>query len=98
MQIVAMIADIKADSRNVSVKGKVIEKKEPREVSTRFGKKFVGECTVEDETGRIVLVLWEDDIGKVKEGDTIEVKNGYVTLWNGVLQLNIGKFGSLEVL
>ena len=93
-----MIADIKPDARNVSVKGKVVQKREPREVSTRFGRKFVAECTVEDETGQIVLVLWEDDIGKVKEGDTIEVKNGYVTLWNETLQLNIGKFGKLEIL
>lgn len=93
-----MISELTIDSRNVNVVAKIVEKRQPREVNTRFGRKLVGDAVLEDQTGQIVLVLWEGEIDKVKEGDTVKIKNGYVTEWNGSLQLNIGKFGSMEVL
>ncbi len=93
-----MISDLKGDSKNVSVVAKVVEKREPREVNTRFGKKHVADVVIEDETGNIVLTLWEDEISKVKEGDTIKIENGYVTTWDGTMQLNVGKFGKIKVL
>lgn len=93
-----MISELSINSRNVNVVAKVVEKRQPREVNTKFGSKLVAEAVVEDQTGQIILVLWGDDIDKVKEGDSVKIKNGYITEWNGSLQLNIGKYGTMQVL
>ena len=93
-----MISELTINSKNVDVAAKVVEKRQPREVNTKFGRNLVAESVLEDQTGQIILVLWGDDIEKIKEGDSIKIKNGYITEWNGALQLNIGKFGTLEIL
>ena len=46
----------------------------------------------------MVLVLWSDETEKINEGDNIKIDNGYVKLWNGTLQLSVGKFGKLTIL
>ncbi|MGA2681030.1 MAG: single-stranded DNA-binding protein [Candidatus Bathyarchaeia archaeon] len=48
------------------------------------------------KTGVVYLTLWDDNIEKVNEGDTVRVENGYVTLFKGNIRLNIGKYGKLE--
>lgn len=92
-----------AEINNTAVKvelaeAKVVAKSEPRDVNTRMGPTRVAEATLEDETGTILLVLWGDQINSVKEGDRVSVKGGYVKEWQGNLQVNVGKFGKLEVL
>jgi replication factor A1 len=57
----------------------------------------VSDAMVGDETGCIYLTLWDDNIEKVKEGDTINVKNGYINLFRGNMRLNIGRYGTLEM-
>ncbi|MEM1552922.1 MAG: hypothetical protein QXH03_09695, partial [Candidatus Bathyarchaeia archaeon] len=52
---------------------------------------------VGDETGCIYLTLWDDNITKVREGETISIGNGYVTLFKGSMRLNVGRYGTLEV-
>ena len=49
----------------------------------------VCDALVGDETGVVYLTLWDDNITKVNEGDTIRVENGYVTLFKGNMRLNI---------
>lgn len=93
-----MISELTVDSKKVDVTAKVVEKRQPREVNTRFGRKLVTDALIEDQTGQITLVLWEDEIDKVQEGDTVKIQNGYVTEWNGSLQLNVGKFGTIKVM
>ncbi len=56
----------------------------------------VCDALVGDETGVVYLTLWDDNITKVNDGDTIRVENGYVTLFKGNIRLNIGKYGKLE--
>jgi replication factor A1 len=56
----------------------------------------VCDALVGDETGSIYLTLWDDNIEKVNENDTLRVENGYVTLFKGNMRLNIGKYGKLE--
>ena len=93
-----MISNLTINSRKVSIAAKVVEKRQPREVSTRYGMKLVADAVIEDQTGQIILVLWEDEIDKIKEGDTIKIENGYVTEWNGALQLNVGRYGTIKVM
>jgi replication factor A1 len=42
------------------------------------------------------MTLWDDNIDKVNEGDTLNVKNGYVRPFKGSMRLNIGRYGTLE--
>jgi replication factor A1 len=56
----------------------------------------VSDALVGDETGVVYLTLWDDNIEKVNDGDSIRIENGYVTLFKGNIRLNIGKYGKLE--
>lgn len=77
---------------------KVVSKNPVREVvSRRDGSSHrVTEALVGDETGSILLTLWDDTIESVTEDDVVDVNNGYVRLFRGSMRLNIGRFGSLE--
>jgi len=92
------VESLDPESRQVNVTVKVVSKGEAREtVSRRDGTTHrVVDALVGDETGSVYLTLWDDNIDKVKEGDTIGVKNGYVSLFRGSMRLNIGRYGSLE--
>lgn len=92
------ISDLKEGAVKVNVEGKVVEKEEVREVTTRFGRTKVANAVVEDESGSIVLVLWGEQADNVKEGDTVKIENGYIREWNNSLQLSVGKYGKLTVL
>ena len=86
------------ESRQVNVTVKVVSKGQAREtVSRRDGSTHrVVDALVGDETGSVYLTLWDDNIDKVNENDTINVKNGYISLFRGSMRLNIGRYGSLE--
>lgn len=54
-------------------------------------------ATLHDETGSIKLSLWNEMIEKVTKGVKVNIKNGYVSLFKGEKQLNVGKYGTLEL-
>ena len=83
--------------RGVNVEGKIVEINPPRNVMTRYGPARVANAVIEDESGRIILSLWNDDIDKVGIGDYVKIENGYVTSYRGRLQLNVGRRGKLVV-
>ena len=86
------------DSRQVNIKAKVVKKGEPREtISRKDGTAHkVADVLAGDETGSVYLSLWDDNIEKVSDGDVIEIKNGYISLFRGSMRLNIGRDGTLE--
>jgi len=94
----AKIGELTPASRAVNVTAKVVSKSEIRDIPMgRDGSPHrVCDALVGDETGSIYLTLWDDNIEKVSENDTIRVENGYVTLFKGNMRLNIGKYGKLE--
>ncbi len=92
------ISELKIGTNNVNVKAKVIQKDEPREVVTKYGKRLnVASISLEDETGVISMSLWGNDINEVNVGDMVEVSNGYVNEFRGNPQLSTGKFGKIKV-
>lgn len=92
------ISELKAGANNVTVTAKVIQKDEPREVVTKYGKRLsVANITLEDDSGTIAMSLWGDTINEVDQGDTVEVSNGYVNEFRGTPQLSTGKFGKIKV-
>lgn len=93
------IGNLNSYSRRVYTIVKVVSKTEPREVSSRrdMSTHRVAEALVGDETGSIYLTLWDDAIDNVEEGQVMNVKNAYVNLFRGSMRLNLGRFGSYEL-
>jgi replication factor A1 len=94
----AKVGDLTPQSKAVNVTAKVVSKTEIREIPMgRDGSPHkVCDALVGDETGVVYLTLWDDNIEKVNEQDTIRIENGYVTLFKGNMRLNIGKYGKLD--
>ncbi|MEK6979433.1 MAG: OB-fold nucleic acid binding domain-containing protein [Candidatus Micrarchaeota archaeon] len=91
------IGDLKAGSKEVSIDAEVVSIDSVREIN-KYGRTLrVANAKIEDKSGSITLVLWNDDIDKVKEGSKIKIENGYVNEWQNNLQLTRGKFGTLTV-
>ena len=75
---------------------KCLEIGEAKEIPGRFGNtRKVAEATLADESGAIIMSLWDEQIGTVAKDDTVHVKNGYVSLVRGHMRLNVGKYGNL---
>ncbi len=85
-------------SRRVNLTAKVVSMNPVRDVVSRNdgSSHKVTEFLVGDETGAVLLTLWDADIEKVKEGATIDIGNAYVSLFRGQMRLNIGKFGTIS--
>ncbi len=92
------IGSLTPRSRGVNLVAKIVEKPEPRVVSSQYDQSEhrLTEALIADETGAITLVLWDDNIDLVNEGDSIKVVNGFIKLFRGKMQLNLGKFGKIE--
>ena len=93
------IRDLRNGMKNVSVEAKIVEKSEAREVLSRFKDETyrVATAVIADETGKIKLTLWNDQINQVNINNTVKVEKGYVTSFKGEIQLNVGKYGILTV-
>jgi replication factor A1 len=94
-KVLTKVKDLTPESKQVNVLAKVVGLSEEREITSRFGegRKLV-EATVGDETGTVLLTLWNDQISQVAKDETILVDNGYVSLVRGHIRLNVGKYGS----
>ena len=93
------VGDLNTYSRGVNTTVKVVSKTEPREVTSRSDGSAhrVCEALVGDETGSLYLTLWDDAIDEVVEEQVLQITNGYVNLFRGSMRLNIGRYGSYEV-
>ena len=92
------IIELKLGMKRVELTAKVIEKSDPREVTTRFGDTSrVATAVVQDDSGTIKLSLWNETIDQVNVNDTVKIENGYVTTFKGETQLNVGRYGKLSV-
>ncbi|MDQ1279740.1 MAG: replication factor [Thermoproteota archaeon] len=95
----AKIGELTPNSKAVNVTAKVVSKSEVRNTTNArdYTEHKVADALVGDETGCIYLSLWDDNIEKVKEGDTLNIKNGYISLLRGSMRLSIGRYGSFEI-
>lgn len=93
------VNELTSTSRAVNVIAKVVSKSEVRNIASgRDGAPHrVCDALVGDENGCVYLTLWDDNIEKVNDGDTINVKNGYINLFRGNMRLNVGRYGTLEI-
>ena len=94
------ICDIKAGDSEINVEGEIVEKSYAREVRSKFGYRplMVADATLKDETGKITLTLWNEQVSQVMVGDKVKIENGYAKSFRNVLQLSTGKYGKLTVI
>jgi replication factor A1 len=86
-------------SRGVNIIVKVVSKGEVRSVTGRdYSVRRVADVLVGDETGCLYMTLWDDKIDAINEEATLNITNGYINLFRGNMRLNIGKYGSYELM
>ncbi len=94
------VKNILAGMRNVEVVGKISRKYELREFATEKRSGKVASFMISDETGFIRVVLWNDQTDvfeKLKEGDTIKIKNSFARENNGRKELHLSTGSELEI-
>jgi len=95
----AKVEKLTPNSKQVNAIVKVISKSQVRNVTGRdYSARRVADALVGDETGCVYLTLWDDNIDKINEEATLRITNGYVNLFKGNMRLNIGKYGSYQLL
>ena len=94
------IGELQDGSKDVTVEGVILSISSPRHVKSRSTGKPLSVANAElgDPTGKIRLVLWNEQISQVKVDNTIRVEFGYISSYQGVIQLNIGWIGHLITL
>lgn len=94
------VKDLKPNSRWFTITVKILKVGGERNVlSRRDGCQHrVAEALVGDETGTVVMTIWDEDIDRVKElvGSTIRITNGSTTVFKGSLRLVLNRFSMLE--
>lgn len=90
------IKDLEPGQGKVEVEAQIIEMSNIREFE-KFGRTGrVCNVVIKDDSGKIQLTLWDEQIDNFLVNDTIKVSNGYVKEWQGEKQLSVGKYGKIE--
>ncbi len=92
------IGTLKSNLTNLNVMVKILSIGEPRVIFSRRDRSEhrVTEALVGDETGCVLLTLWDNQIDALRIGEVYEIKNAYTNLFHGSLRLNMGKYGTAE--
>jgi replication factor A1 len=90
------IEDLRVGMKKINIIAEVLETSEPSKVHTQFrDNALVSNAEIGDETGKVLLCLWDQQVNAVSVGDYIEVKNAHVATFKGEKQLRLGKNGSI---
>jgi replication factor A1 len=93
------IEDLRVGMKRMNLIAEVLETSEPAKVHTQFrDNAVVSNAVIGDETGSVMLCLWDQQVNAVSVGDCVEVKNAHVATFKGKKQLRLGKNGSVTVL
>ncbi|MBT4397115.1 hypothetical protein HOD38_02510 [archaeon] len=92
------ISKLKINSNFKEIRVEVVDKIS-EEKRSKYGKKLIlGKFQVKDDSGETILTLWSSDINKIKKGDVLIIKNGYVREYMDEKYLTLGKEGELIIL
>ncbi len=92
------VGKLKPSFRDLTLIVKLVNLGVQRVVSSRRSQSehLITDALVGDETGSVVLTLWDDQINKMQVGDVFKITNAYTSLYKGSLRLNIGRYGNTE--
>ncbi len=94
------IKNILPGMRNVDVVGKVLQTYELREFKTEKHAGKVANMLIGDDTGIIRVVMWQkqaDNVNKLKEGDVIKIRGGYVRNNQGRKEIHLSETSKLII-
>jgi hypothetical protein len=92
------IKDLQIGMKRINLKAEVLEIAKPTLVFTRFGNYAnVANALIADETGKIKMCLWNEQIDSISVGDTVQIENASISTFRGEKQLRIGKKGILRI-
>jgi replication factor A1 len=90
------IGDLREGMKKVNVIGEVLQTSEASKVHTQFrDNALVSNAIIGDDTGKVLLCLWDQQVNAVSMGDHIEVRNAHVASFKGEKQLRLGKNGTI---
>lgn len=83
---------------HVNMTVKVLSASESKQVVTSAGVDHeILELEVDDKSGSIKLVLWDEKIiSDLKTGDRVKIENGFVTSFKGAWRINVGRYGEVK--
>ena len=55
------------------------------------------DALIEDETGRLNLKLWRNQVDLVRVGDIIKIENGFAVEFGGATEIDVGSRGRITV-
>ena len=87
------INDLKIGLSKIKIKGEVINIEEIIEMETKYGSKILTLVKIKDDTGNVILELWDNIIPseRLKNGIKLEITNGYTKVHEGELRLGLQK-------
>ena len=93
------VKDLTVGLKSVDIEGEVKNIEDEREVNLRTGGEArVADAQFVDASGSMKFTLWGDQIDNIQEGSRVRITRGYVGSFRGEKQLQVGKYGRLEVL
>ena len=100
VNIIQNIGDLTDGMSEVVVIGKVTKVFPSRKVQRKKdGKELtVTNAILEDETGKIKLILWNEQLNLFKLNERRRIEFGYVNSYNNELQLNLGFSGRVIII
>jgi len=83
----------------ITVEGKIEGKTDKRTINTKAGTQ-VDTCNafLVDDSGKIKIQFWGDEVDKIQDGLNIRITNGYTNAYKGEVSITKGKYGSMEIL
>lgn len=88
------INNLKSGLSQLTIDAEIIEIDNTLELETKHGTKILTLVNIKDDTGSVVLELWDNIIPeeKIISGTKLEIKNAYTKVFNGEIRLGIQKY------
>ncbi|KXA97496.1 hypothetical protein AKJ37_02880 [candidate division MSBL1 archaeon SCGC-AAA259I09] len=91
-------SEVKPGMRNLNLNLKVINIGDINSFKNEKGEGRVATAICEDDSGKVKVSLWNEEIDKVDKGDRIRIESGYSRLFKDEVHISAGKYGELKVL
>jgi len=88
------IDELEENTQVNNLTGTIIEVSDANE--TGNGTPFQ-EAILEDDTGKVRIVFWDDQVAKYTVGQSIVLIKGWCKVYNSELQVTSGKFGEIKL-
>jgi replication factor A1 len=93
------IQSLRRGMKKVNLKAEVLEIEEPQVVNTQYGSRVkVIDIWIADETGKVKVCLWGDQVNLPVVGDIVQIKGASVKTFKGENLLSLGRSGTLSIL